>query len=115
MKSLKVVLVIIAFFGMLSAGNAQRIVKVYPKHGTVVTTIHKPRLLFHKGINYHFASGIWYKARGRKYVVCAAPRGIVLRTLPRGHRVVYIKGRKYFAYKGIHYRKIGRTYKVVYV
>ena len=42
MKNLKLVLVIIAFFGMLSAGNAQRIVKVYPKHGTVVTTVHKP-------------------------------------------------------------------------
>ncbi len=115
MKSLKIFLVIISFFGMLTAGNAQRIVKVYPKHGTVVTTINKPRLILHRGINYHFASGVWYKAHGRKFVVCAAPRGIVLKTLPRGHKVVFVKGKKYFAYKGIHYQKIGRTYKVVYV
>jgi hypothetical protein len=115
MKSLKIVLVIISFFGMLTAGNAQRNVKVYPKHGTVVTTINKPRIILHKGINYHFASGVWYKARGRKFVVCAAPSGIVLKTLPRGHKVIFVKGRKYFAYKGIHYRKIGNTYKVVYV
>ncbi|MBT8289933.1 MAG: hypothetical protein KJO93_03805 [Muriicola sp.] len=117
MKKLKIVLVIIAFFGALSASNAQRVVKVkvYPKHGTVVTTVNKPRLVIHKGIRYHIAAGVWYKTRGRKYVVTAAPRGIVINTLPRGHKVVFIKGRKYFAYKGIHYKRIGRTYKVVYV
>jgi hypothetical protein len=115
MKYLKAVLVMIAFLGMISAGNAQKIVKVYPKHGTVVTTIHKPRLVIHHGVRYHLASGIWYKSRGNRYVVCAAPRGVVINSLPRGHRVVFIKGRKFYAYKGIHYQKVGRTYKVVYV
>ncbi len=115
MKKLRILLIVVALFGALSAVNAQRVVKVYPKHGTVVTTIHKPKLVVHKGIRYHLADGVWYKTRGRKYVVCAAPRGIVINTLPRGHKVVLVKGSKYFAFKGVHYQRIGRTYKVVYI
>ncbi|NER10953.1 hypothetical protein SAMN06265375_10265 [Muriicola jejuensis] len=115
MKKLRIILIIAALFGTLSAANAQRVVKVYPRHGTVVTTIHNPRLVIHKGIRYHLAAGVWYKARGRNYIVCAAPRGIVINTLPKGHRVVYVKGRRYYAYKGVHYQRFGRTYKVVYV
>ena len=115
MKNLKVFLVIVAFFGALTASTAQRVVKVYPKHGTVVTTVHKPTLMVHKGVKFHFASGIWYKNSGKKFIVCAAPRGIVLRKLPRGHKIIRVKGRKYYAYKGIRYQKVGRYYKVVYV
>ncbi len=115
MKKLRNLLILVTLFGALNAANAQRVVRVYPNHGTVVTTIHKPKLVIHKGIRYHLADGVWYKTRGRKYVVCAAPRGIVINTLPRGHKLVYVKGRKYYAYKGVHYQRIGRTYKVVYV
>lgn len=115
MKNLKVLLVIVTFLGALTASNAQRIVKVYPKYGTVVTTVHKPKLIVHQGVKFHFAAGVWYKTRGKHFVVCAAPRGISLRRLPRGHKIVYIKGRKFYAYKGIRYQKIGRVYKVVYV
>ena len=115
MKNLKVFLVIVAFFGALTASTAQRVVKVYPKHGTVVTTVHKPTIVVHKGVRFHFASGIWYRSSGKKFIVSAAPRGITLRRLPRGYKVVRIKGRKYYAFKGIRYQKVGRYYKVVYV
>ena len=106
-----------ALFGAMSASNAQRIVKVkvYPKHGTVVTSVHNPRLVIHNGVRYHLAAGVWYRARGAKYVVCAAPRGIVINRLPRGYKTVRIKGRRYYAYKGVNYQRIGRTYRVVYV
>jgi hypothetical protein len=117
MKKLSVILMILVVFGALGSIQAQRVVKVnvYPKHGTVVTAIHKPSVVVHQGIRYHMAAGIWYKARGRKYVVCAAPRGIVVNTLPKGHTVVIIKGKKYYSYKGIHYQRVGRTFRVVYV
>ncbi|WP_372973744.1 DUF6515 family protein [Muriicola sp.] len=115
MKKLRILLIAVALLGALSAVNAQRVVRAYPNHGTVVTTIHKPKLVIHRGIRYHLAEGVWYKARGRKYVVCAAPRGIAIKTLPRGHKVVFVKGRKYFAFRGVHYQRTGRTYKVVYI
>lgn len=117
MKKLNVFLVIVALFGALSTLSAQRVVKVnvYPKHGTVVTSVHNPRLVIHKGVRYHLAAGIWYKARGNRFVVCAAPRGVVINSLPIGHKVVLIGGKRYYAYKGVHYQRFGKTYKVVYV
>ncbi len=116
MKSLKLLLTAIILISTLGAANAQRtVVKVYPKHGTVVKTIHKPKVYVHKGVRFHLAGGIWYKTRGKRYVVCAAPAGIKVRRLPRGHRIVYVGGKRYYKYKGILYVKRGRNFRVVYV
>ena len=114
MKNLKIVLVALALLGTVISTEAQRkVVKVYPRHGTVVTTIHKPKVIVHRGINFHYANGIWYKARGRKYVVCAAPLGIKVRHLPRGNKIVHVNGRKLYKYKGVWYKKQGRGFVVV--
>ena len=116
MKSIKIMLLAFAFLGTLATAEAQRtVVRVYPKHGTVVATIKKPRLVVHKKTNFYFADGVWYKARGRKYVVCAAPLGIKVRHLPRGNKIVHINGRKLYKYKGVWYKKSGRHYVVVTV
>ncbi len=113
MKNLKIVLIVLVFLGTAVSTNAQRkVVKVYPKHGTIVTTAHKPKLVVHKGAKFHFAKGVWYKTRGKKFVVCAAPMGITVRHLPRGYKVVRINGRKVYKYKGIWYKKKGRGYVV---
>ena len=105
-----------ALLGTILSVSAQlRVVKVYPKHGTVVTTIHKPKVIIHKNARFHFANGVWYKAQGRKYVVCAAPLGIKVRHLPRGNKVVHINGRKLYKYKGVWYKKKGRGFVVVTV
>ena len=116
MKNIKLMLLTLALIGGMATAAAQRtVVRVYPKHGTVVTTIHQPRVVVHKKTKFYFADGVWYKTRGRKYVVCAAPVGIKLRTLPRGHKVVVVKGRKLYKYKGIWYKKSGRNFIVVNV
>lgn len=116
MKNFKVLLIVMALFGAMLSVNAQRtVIKVYPKHGTIVKTVHKPKVVVHKKNNFYFADGVWYKARGRKYIVCAAPVGIKVRNLPRGNKVVVVKGRKLYKYKGIWYKKSGRNYVVVNV
>lgn len=105
-----------ALVGAMFMSNAQRkVVRVYPKHGTVVTTVVKPRVVVHKKTNFYVADGVWYKKRARKYMVCAAPVGVKVRTLPRGNKVVVVKGRKFYKYKGIWYQKTGRNYVVVNV
>ena len=116
MKNLKLILLTMALMGGMLTSTAQRtVVRVYPKHGTVVTTIKKPRGVVHKKTNFYLADGIWYKARGKKYVVCAAPVGVRVRTLPRGNKVVVVNGRKLYKYKGIWYKRSGRHYVVVTV
>jgi len=114
MKNLKLPFLILVFLGGMLMANAQRaVVKVYPKHGTVVAKISKPRIVVHKRTNFYVADGVWYKARGKKYVVCAAPRGVKVRTLPRGNKVVVVNGRKLYKYKGIYYKRSKRHYTVV--
>lgn len=116
MKNLKLILLTFVLLGSFLTINAQRtVVKVYPKRGTVVTTIKKPRVVVHKKTNYYIADGVWYKARGRKYVVVNAPVGIKIRTLPRGNKVVVVNGRKLYKYKGVWYKKSGRNFIVVHV
>lgn len=81
-----------AFLGSIMATNAQRtVVRAYPEHGTVVTTITKPRVIVHNKTKFYFANGVWYKARNKKYVVCPAPIGIKVRTLPKEHEIVRVK------------------------
>ncbi|WP_420322935.1 DUF6515 family protein [Flagellimonas sp.] len=116
MKNLKTIVFAIAFLGTILAASAQRtVVRVYPKHGTVVTKVIKPKVVVHKKTNFYFADGIWYKARGKKYVVCAAPTGIKVRKLPKARSVVVVNGRKLYKYRGVWYKKRGKHFIVVTV
>lgn len=116
MKNFKILFAVVLMLGTLATVSAQtKVVRVYPKHGTVVTTLRSPKRIVHNNIRYHVADGVWYKARGNRFVVCAAPRGIRVRTLPRGYAVVKVNGRKLYKYKGIWYKKSGRNYIVVTV
>ncbi|TAI49185.1 DUF6515 family protein [Flagellimonas allohymeniacidonis] len=116
MKTVKNILLTLILLGSMASCSSQtRVVRVYPAHGTVVTTIHNPKVVVHKKTNFYFANGVWYKARGRKYVVSAAPVGVRLRTLPRGYRIVRVNGRKLYKYKGVWYKKSGRNFVVVTV
>lgn len=116
MKNFKSILATLVLLGTLFSLNAQtKVIKVYPKHGTVVTKIYKPKKIAYHKTNFHFSQGIWYTKRGTKYVVCAAPVGIKVRTLPRGNKVVRINGRKLYKYKGVWYKKKRGGFVVVNV
>ncbi|RIV32830.1 hypothetical protein D2V08_10390 [Flagellimonas lutimaris] len=112
---MRIFLVITAFLGIVITTQAQTrtLVRVYPNHGTIVRTITNPRVIVHKKTNYYYADGVCYKIKGRKYVVTAAPRGIKVKTLPRGSKVVYRNGRRLHQYRGVWYKKRGRHYVVV--
>ncbi len=117
MGNLKIVLALFMIFGSLNFATAQRkVAKAHPKHGTIVTKFHKPKIIVHNRINFHFADGVWHKPKGKKSVVCAAPAGVQVRHLPQGNKVVKLgNGRKAYKYKGVWYKKKGRTYVVVNV
>ena len=112
MKNLKILLLIVAVMAGSWALEAKTF-KVNPRIGVVVTTVHKPNIIVHKGVNFYYAKGVWYKPHGRKYIVCKAPIGIRVRTLPRGYKKVRIHGKKYYTFNGVWYAKKGRTYTVV--
>ena len=115
MKKFKIIAIVVLVLGGISLATAQpKVVKVYPKHGTVVTKIHKPKIVVHNKVNFHFSDGVWYKPQGKRFVVCAAPLGVQIRHLPRGNKVVKLRnGRKVYKYRGIWYKKQGRNFVVV--
>ena len=49
-----------------------------------------------------------------RVVTRPAPKTVtVVKVAPRGHKVVYVKGKKYYKWNGKHYRKTRRGYVVV--
>ena len=114
MKKLKVLIIIAALFGA-TAGIQAHSIKVLHKRGTVITKVHHPKVVVHKGVNFYYANGIWYKPYGRKYVVCRAPIGIRVKYIPRGYQRVRINGVKYYTYNGVWYTKKRGYYTVVRV
>lgn len=114
MKNVKLLLIIAAIFGASLNVQAHKI-KVYPRHGTVVTKVYNPKIVVHKGMNFYYAKGVWYKPYGRKYVVTRAPIGVRVRYIPRGYKIVRVNGIKYYTYHGIWYTKKRGFYTVVRV
>ena len=103
----------IALLGGFTVAQANATAKVYPRIGLVVTMVPKSKIYIHKGVSFHFSNGVWYRAKGKRFVVSAAPVGLYINTLPRGRKVVYVKGKKYYRYNGVWYQKRGRGFLVV--
>ena len=114
MKSLKLLLIMTLLLGACWNIQASKI-NLVPKRGTVVVKIHHPKVVVHRGVNFYYARGVWYKPYGRRYVVCRAPIGVRVRYIPRGYQVVRVNGTKYYTYNGIWYTKKRGYYTVVRV
>ncbi len=115
MKISRIILITLVAIFTFNISSAQVTLKVYPKRGAVVTKIHKSNVFVHKKVNYYYADGIWYNRTRGKYLVVGAPKGVAIKRLPRGHKVVKINGRKYYKYRGVVYKKHRRNYVVVAV
>ncbi|MDC6352285.1 hypothetical protein PP178_12045 [Zeaxanthinibacter sp. PT1] len=112
MKKLTLVWIISLFLVSIMSLQAQRVVKVYPKHGVVVTKIHKPKLVRHQGKAFHFSRGVWYAKHNRGFVVVAAPKGIRIKRLPRGYTKVVVNGHKFYRFNNVLYKR-HRGYYIV--
>ncbi|MDH7447844.1 DUF6515 family protein [Aquimarina sp. 2201CG14-23] len=90
-------------------------VRVRPANRVVVTKVHNPIVVVHNNVKYYRSEGVWYLKKNRKYVTTSAPVGVRVRVLPRGYKVVRVRGIKYYRYKGVYYKKTGRNYIIVNV
>ncbi len=90
-------------------------VRLRPARGVVVTKLHQPKVIVHNNKRYYRNKGVWYVKKNRRYVTVAAPMGARVTTLPKGHRIVKIRGVQYYTCNGVYYKKSGRNYIVVNV
>ncbi|MBL4755691.1 MAG: hypothetical protein JKY52_19120 [Flavobacteriales bacterium] len=91
--------------------------KHLPKRGAVVTTTPSGVVIVkHKGANYHYHNGVFYKPKGAaSFYIARAPIGARVKVLPTGHKKVFVGKRPYVYYYGTFYKKAPDTneYEVV--
>ncbi len=90
-------------------------VRVRPARGVVVTKLHRPQIVVHNKARYYRSNGVWYVKKNHRYNVVKAPVGLRVATLPRGYRVVKVRGVRYYTSNGVYYKRSGRKYVVVSV
>lgn len=85
-----------------------------PRRGKVVRHVGGVRI-GHRGLNFRFHNGVWYRPHGKRFVVARAPFGIRVRVLPVGFRRIVIGPRPYFYHYGTFYTKVDNIeeYEVV--
>jgi hypothetical protein len=87
----------------------------YPPHGFVFGVL-PPRhyAVFHAGIQFYFADGIWYRSEGRaRFVVVAPPIGVAVPVLPRAYATVWVGNAPYYYANDTYYVQSPGGYTVV--
>jgi len=115
MKNLKTLFIVLITSFVFNVSSAQITLKVYPKHGTVVSRVVKPKIIKHNTVKYYVSDGIWYKNKNKKYIVVSAPNTVVIKKSPIGYKVVKVNGKTFYKYRGVLYKKQRRKFIVVNV
>ncbi|MEW7290395.1 DUF6515 family protein [Aquimarina sp. 2304DJ70-9] len=114
MKTILKLVIPIVLLSFLTTSCATT-VRVRPAKGVVVTKLHHPRVVVHNNVRYYRSGGVWYVKKSRGYRTVSAPVGVRVTTLPRGYKVVKVRGVKYYTSNGVYYRRSGKKYIVVHV
>lgn len=76
----------------------------YPRHGANPPIAHRGNwFALHRGINYYFSAGIWYRPLGPRLVVVAPPIGLVVPVPPPYAITVWVDGLTYYYAGGVYY------------
>lgn len=88
----------------------------FPRWGSTVRTVGTGYVgIRFGGIGYRFHKGVWYRPKGKRFVIARAPFGIRVRVLPRGYRRFVLGTNTYFYYYGTYYMKVpdSEEYEVI--
>ena len=88
--------------------------KYIPKIGQRVPRIPRSTVIVrHRGIPYHYSTGIFYRHKSNGYYVVHAPVGLRVRFLPRNYYRLTFGSRVFFYYYGNYYVQDGPYYETV--
>jgi len=77
----------------------------YPRHGYRVKSLpHGYYRVPHRGLDYFFYEGIWYRSSGIEFYVSAPPIGVIIPVLPSFYTTIQIGGIPYYYADGTYYR-----------
>lgn len=103
----------------------EREIRHYPREKTVIVTNRPDRfepnvnrdyvVVNHRGSDYRYYNGRYYRPSNGSYVVVAPPRGIRVNVIPRNYLTIMVGRNPFFYYEGVYYRQVptSNEYEVV--
>lgn len=91
-----------------------RVVVVRPRRCRTVTVMPAGHMVIvHRGNNFYFDRGVYYRSLNGGYSVVAAPVGIRIRVLPVGFRRIIVANQVRYYYQGTYYQQVGEEYETL--
>lgn len=88
--------------------------RYYPRRGYVVGSLPMGHIgVTYGGVRYFHHAGVWFRARGPRYVVVAPPFGIVIPSLPFGYSTVWLGREPYYYADEVYYVRAPGGFRVV--
>ncbi|MFD0862349.1 DUF6515 family protein [Sungkyunkwania multivorans] len=115
MKALRSIITTLVLAIAFTSCATRTAVAVRPAKTVVVTKVHNPRVVVHNNSRYYISKGVWYKKSNGRYITIKAPVGAAVTKLPRGYKVVKVRGVRYYKSGGVYYKRSGKRYIVVNV
>jgi len=70
-------------------------------------------VILHGHERYHYYSGRYYRPWNSGFILVRPPLGLIVMSLPIGHRVFFSAGIPYFVFGDVYYRQVPTGYQVV--
>lgn len=89
--------------------------RYYPPHGRAVKVLPRGyRAIPHRGIDYYFHAGVWYRSSGSYFNIVLPPVGLIVPVLPSFYTTIWVGGLPYYYAGGVYYvwRPEKRAYMV---
>ncbi|VEL96180.1 hypothetical protein ALT761_01147 [Alteromonas sp. 76-1] len=67
----------------------------------------------HRGIDYRYRNGVYYRKMGGDFTVVLPPPGVIIHTLPDHPDTIFVDGETYYVVEGVYYKRIDGEYIVV--
>ncbi len=78
--------------------------RYYPRRGMVFPMLPRGyRVIPHRGGNYYFSAGVWYRPLGLGFTVVMPPIGLVVPVLPPFYTTVWVRSVPYYYADGVYY------------
>ena len=67
----------------------------------------------HRGIDYRYRNGVYYRQIGDSFRVVLPPPGLIINSLPDHPDTMFVDGEAYYVVEGVYYKRLKGNYVVV--
>ena len=106
-------LILLIQIAQVYASDEDSVQAPYSPYGTYVAAPVSYVPVIASGVEYYYANGSFYRRFGDAYLAAPAPRGAIVRTIPRDYKPIVIDGVTYYIVHGSVYMQTASGYQVM--